>query len=189
MHSIPEFKTKNLLITVLNPKDYLLLFEYEKKNKRHLSKWEPLRSTAYFDEKQTEARVKNNYIDFSSGNSICLNGLNPEGNEILASCNFSNIVYGVFQACHLGFSVSENHQGKGLMFEMLTASLNYVFTEFDLHRVMANYIVTNTRSGKLLTNLGFKQEGLAGSYLKIAGTWEDHILTSKINPEHNVFSQ
>ncbi|NQY64341.1 MAG: GNAT family N-acetyltransferase [Alteromonadaceae bacterium] len=184
MQSIPELKTKNLLITVLNPKDYLLLSEYEKKNNRHLAKWEPLRDPAYFNHAQTKGRVQNNYTGFLAGNSICLVGLNPERNEIIASCSFTNIVYGVFQACHLGFSVSENYQGKGLMFEILQASLNYVFTEFDLHRVMANYMVTNVRSAKLLENLGFKQEGLAESYLKISGSWQDHVLTAKINPSH-----
>jgi ribosomal-protein-alanine N-acetyltransferase len=27
-------------------------------------------------------------------------------------CNFSNIVRGVFQACHLGYAISLAHQGK-----------------------------------------------------------------------------
>ena len=165
-----------------------MLVEYENENHQHLSKWQPIRKADYFSIEQTKKRVKESIDNFHSGASITLVGLNHDKSTIIGTCTFSNIVYGVFQACHLGFSVSENHQGKGLMFEMLTASLNYVFSEFDLHRVMANYIVTNTRSGKLLTNLGFKQEGLAGSYLKIAGKWEDHILTSKINPEHNTFS-
>ncbi|WP_415232094.1 hypothetical protein [Psychromonas sp.] len=38
------------------------------------------------------------------------------------------------------------------------------------------------RSEKLLVKLGFEKEGVAKSYLKIAGSWQDHVLTSKINP-------
>ncbi|MEZ8447765.1 30S ribosomal protein S5 alanine N-acetyltransferase, partial [Vibrio splendidus] len=29
--------------------------------------------------------------------------------------------------------------------------------------------------------LGFEKEGVARKYLKIAGQWENHILTSKLN--------
>jgi ribosomal-protein-alanine N-acetyltransferase len=47
---------------------------------------------------------------------------------------------------------------------------------------MANYIPINIRSGKLLDKLGFQKEGLAKSYLKIARSWQDHVLTSRINP-------
>lgn len=49
---------------------------------------------------------------------------------------------------------------------------------------MANYTPSNIRSEKLLTKLGFEKEGLAKSYFKIAGSWQDHVLTSKINPSH-----
>ena len=95
-------------------------------------------------------------------------------------CSFSNITYGVFQACNLGYSVSEKEQGKGLMFEMLNSSINYVSNKYGLHRIMANYMPINNRSENLLLKLGFKKEGLAISYLKIAGEWQYHVLTSKI---------
>ena len=67
------------------------------------------------------------------------------------------------------------------MFELLETSIDYVFNEFKLYRIMAN----NFRSGKLLNCLGFKREGVAQSYLKIAGVWQEHVLTSIINPVHS----
>ncbi|MGL5537110.1 MAG: 30S ribosomal protein S5 alanine N-acetyltransferase, partial [Aeromonas veronii] len=36
--------------------------------------------------------------------------------------------------------------------------------------------------GALLERLGFEREGFARAYLMINGRWEDHILTSLINP-------
>ncbi len=53
--------------------------------------------------------------------------------------------------------------------------------KYKLHRVMANYVPSNIRSENLLNRLGFRKEGTAKSYLKIAGSWQDHVLTSKIN--------
>jgi ribosomal-protein-alanine N-acetyltransferase len=130
---------------------------------------------------ETKKRVELNFENFHLGSSISLVVFDKSQSEIICSCTFSNIVHGAFQACNLGYSISEKKQGAGLMFEMLQASIQYVFTEYNLHRVMANYIPSNIRSGKLLHKLGFQKEGLAKSYLKIAGSWQDHVLTSKIN--------
>jgi ribosomal-protein-alanine N-acetyltransferase len=48
---------------------------------------------------------------------------------------------------------------------------------------MANYMPRNARSGDLLARLGFTVEGKASQYLQINGVWEDHVLTSRINPK------
>lgn len=86
----------------------------------------------------------------------------------------------------MGYSVAAKYQGQGYMRETLQAALTYVFNELNLHRVMANYMASNQRSAALLAQLGFEQEGLAKSYLKIAGNWQDHLLTAKINPAHSL---
>ncbi|KXO08017.1 Ribosomal-protein-S5p-alanine acetyltransferase [Moritella sp. JT01] len=182
MKLIPELETENLIISVLNPDDFELLVKYESNNRSHLSPWEPTRTTEYFGLEKTKERVELNFKDFQLGSSISLVAFDKSKSEIICLCSFSNIVHGVFQACNLGYSISEKKQGKGLMFEMLQASIQYVFTEYNLHRVMANYIPSNIRSGKLLDKLGFQKEGMAKSYLKISGSWQDHVLTSKINP-------
>ncbi|MCJ8319814.1 MAG: GNAT family N-acetyltransferase [Colwellia sp.] len=171
-----------MTISVLKLKDFKLLVEYENENYQHLSKWQPIREPDYFSIEQTKKRVRESIDNFHSGASITLVGFNHDKSTIICTCTFSNIVYGVFQACNLGYSVDNKEQGKGYMFEMLQASLNFLFTEFKLHRVMANYMPENKRSEQLLTRLGFQKEGLAKSYLKIAGSWQDHVLTSKINP-------
>ena len=72
------------------------------------------------------------------------------------------------------------------MTEIVDASVSYVFQELNLHRIMANYVPENSRSARVLEKLGFEKEGLAKSYLKIAGRWRDHVLTSKLNPNHVV---
>jgi ribosomal-protein-alanine N-acetyltransferase len=179
---IPELETENLIISVLNPDDFELLVKYESDNRNHLSPWEPTRTEEYFGLEETKQRVELNLKDFQLGSSVSLVAFDKNKSEIICLCSFSNIVHGVFQACNLGYSIAEKKQGTGLMFEMLQASIQYVFTEYSLHRVMANYISTNIRSSKLLDKLGFQKEGLAKSYLKIAGSWQDHVLTSKINP-------
>ena len=68
------------------------------------------------------------------------------------------------------------------MTEILNACVPYMFDEVGLNRIMANYMPSNKASASVLEKLGFEREGYAKKYLKIAGNWEDHVLTSKINP-------
>lgn len=181
---IPELFTENLVITILKPEDFHLLAAYERDNQAHLAKWEPTRDAVYFTDVEIEKRVKLNSDNFILGSSISLVGFDKSRSKIICVCHFSNIVHGVFQACHLGYSIDAREQGKGLMFEMLSTSIEYMFSTMGMHRIMANYMPSNVRSEKLLAKLGFEKEGFAKSYLKIAGSWQDHVLTSKINPSH-----
>lgn len=96
--------------------------------------------------------------------------------------HFSNVVGGAFQASHLGYLLAESAQGKGLMTEALRAAIDFAFGPWNLHRVMANHLPGNGRSAAVLKRLGFVTEGTAKDYLRIAGKWQDHVLTSLTNP-------
>ncbi len=64
------------------------------------------------------------------------------------------------------------------MFEALTAAIRYMQRTQHIHRIMANYMPHNQRSGDLLARLGFEKEGYAKDYLLIDGEWRDHVLTA-----------
>ncbi len=104
---------------------------------------------------------------------------------VIGVCSFTNIVRGTFQSCHLGYALGEAWQGQGVMQEALEVAIDHVFSRMQLHRIMANYMPHNAKSGNLLNRLGFRIEGRAESFLKIDGQWADHILTSLINPTHS----
>lgn len=176
--------TERTVIELLEPNSAKLILDYHIQNKEHLAPWEPLRNDEFFTIENWEKTLQTNLEMFEAGTAIKLAALNYDRNEVIAVCNFSNIIHGVFQACSLGYSISHKYQGQGIMQEVILSCLDYVFNEVGLHRVMANYVPTNLRSEKVLMKLGFEQEGVAKSYLKIAGKWQDHILTSKINPNH-----
>ncbi len=57
-----------------------------------------------------------------------------------------------------------------------------MFDEEGLHRIEANIMPKNSASMKVVKKLGFYDEGLAYQYLKINGTWEDHIHMVLLNP-------
>ena len=68
------------------------------------------------------------------------------------------------------------------MSEALRAATAHVFSAMELHRIEANYLPENLRSGRLLLRLGFEVQGYARRYLYIDGAWRDHVLTALTCP-------
>ena len=158
------------------------LRNYYLANAAHLDPWEPARSDNFHSKTAWRDRLAATVEEHQQGRALKLVIRARDGGEVLGVCNYSNIIRGSFQACHLGYSLAQSAQGQGIMYEALEASLQHVFTRLNLHRVMANYVPENARSGRLLTRLGFAKEGVAKDYLEINGVWRDHVLTAKINP-------
>ncbi|WP_321878331.1 ribosomal protein S5-alanine N-acetyltransferase [Paraburkholderia bannensis] len=173
--------TDRLKLQPLNPADAAELLQYQLDNRQHLQPWEPLRDDAFYTIEAIQRRIAGMVQQMHEGNALYLLIRDAQHQAVFGECNFTNIVRGPFQACHLGFSISASAQGKGLMHEALKQALEFVFETYELHRVMANYRPENARSGKLLARLGFETEGTARAYLKINGNWADHVLTSCIN--------
>lgn len=109
-----------------------------------------------------------------------------EPERVIGTLNFSSILRGPAQYCNLGYGLDAEEEGKGYMSEILPQAIAYVFHDLHLHRIQANYMPHNQRSGALLKRLGFVIEGMARDYLCIDGTWRDHVLTSLTHPDWRV---
>lgn len=151
------------------------------KNRAHLAPWEPERNEHFYTREYWQEQMRNCDAEMDAGRAVFFVAVNDDG-EIVAVCNLTNIVRGVFQAGYMGYAVAEAYQGKGVMKALCEYVVNYAFKELKLNRVMSNYLPHNERSGNLLKALGFEQEGYARRYLKIHGRWQDHVLTAKTNP-------
>ena len=174
-------KTERLTLTppVLDDADAML--DYYQKNRLHFQPWEPRRDESFYTIQSVRARISAMNEKMLDQHALHFLIRERDSAEVIAVCGFTNIMRGPFQACHLGFSICQRYQGKGLMSEGLRCAIDFVFGKLGLHRVMANYRPENERSHQLLRRLGFEQEGRARSYLNIDGGWRDHILTSLIN--------
>lgn len=58
----------------------------------------------------------------------------------------------------IGYSLASTYWRKGYATEALTALLDYLFEDVDMHRVAADCDVENTSSWKTLEKLGFRRE-------------------------------
>jgi ribosomal-protein-alanine N-acetyltransferase len=179
--------TDRLILRPPQLTDALAIQQFCIANRHHLQPWQPVRPAGYFGLKGVEQRIVHVEQERLAGRAlhflVLTKSTDQMQEEIVGECNFSNIVLGVFQACHLGYALAASAQGKGLMNEAVSAGITYMFDELGLHRVMANYLPHNERSARVLAALGFEREGLARAFLKINGEWADHVLTSLINPQ------
>jgi ribosomal-protein-alanine N-acetyltransferase len=159
------------------------MLAFAEDNRTHLARWSPPEPPDYFTEEFWRKYFATAREDFLQGRSLKLVMLdvNDPAGRVIGECNFSNFMRGPFQACFLGYKIDYRDEGRGLMFEALTAAIAYTFDVLRMHRIMANYLPINERSGKLLRRLGFTIEGYARDYLLIDGEWRDHILTALTN--------
>ncbi|MNN91526.1 putative ribosomal N-acetyltransferase YdaF [compost metagenome] len=74
----------------------------------------------------------------------------------------------------MGYYIDQIHNGKGYATAAVSLCLKKAFNEIGLHRVEAGVMPRNLPSIRVLEKVGFRHEGLAKTYLKINGTWEDH---------------
>ncbi|NOI57728.1 ribosomal protein S5-alanine N-acetyltransferase [Vibrio coralliilyticus] len=172
----------DIILRTAEPTDGQLISGYFIANRAHLKQWEPRREDAFFSESGwTQRLIKLNELH-RMGLGYYLIIIDSESGEMLGTVSFSNISRFPFHACNLGYSLGENAQGRGVMTRALKMAVNYMFSIQNIHRIMAGYMPRNQRSEAVLNRLGFKREGFAEDYLLIDGRWEDHNLTSLINP-------
>jgi ribosomal-protein-alanine N-acetyltransferase len=165
------------------------MLAYVEENREHFAPWAPPEPEGYYTEKFWRDYLQTSRRQFEQDLSMRLVFFMRDAADgaVVGDCNFTNFVRGPFQACYLGYKIAKRAEGRGLMSEALRAACAYAFENLRLHRIMANYVPTNERSGRVLRRLGFVVEGYARDYLLVGGAWRDHLLTSltntKLKPE------
>ncbi len=174
-------ETPRSVLTVLHPQFARLFLEYQLNNKEHLARWEGERPVDFFTYKSSCDRAEIAYSEYLNCSALKLIAIDLNLKKMVGLCNFTDIRAGAYLGCDIGYSVTREFEGRGLMKEIVLAGINHMFDVVGLHRITASYMPQNTRSETLLKNLGFEREGYAKSYLKISGQWEDMVLCSLIN--------
>lgn len=181
---LPLLVTERLILRLPDETEAQAMLRYFSENRGHLEPWDPQRHQEFYTEEFWHRQQRVSWEDFRAERAVRF-VLFPESDpqRAIGTVSLSVIQRGPAQSCNLGYGLAASEQGKGLMHEALQAVIAYAFDELHLHRLSANYVPHNTRSGAVLHRLGFVVEGRARDYLLIAGRWQDHILTSLTNPD------
>lgn len=187
LNRLPTLGSHQFTMRLLSPEEADLMVEFRLNNREYLRLWEPYRPAEFFTLDYWRAQLRHSLQEFRDGQSVAFVILNQqdalEKTKVLGVMNFTSIIRGTFQACHLGYALAETEQGKGIMTQALSLGIDYMFNQAGLHRILANYLPKNNKSAAVLCRLGFTIEGKAKKFMRINGVWEDHILTSLVNPD------
>lgn len=87
------------------------------------------------------------------------------------------------RSCNLGYWLSRDASGAGLMTEAAAACLRYAFDEAGIHRVQCAAATKNRRSLAVISRLGFLPEGIARQAELVQGKWLDHAIFGKLSTD------
>ncbi|MDP6454865.1 MAG: GNAT family protein [SAR202 cluster bacterium] len=132
------------------------LFALVDRNREYLREWLP------WVDRTTTVHVERNFIklwseSFGRGEMMSL-GLWNLG-KLAGTIGFTGVDSGN-RTAEIGYWISEDQQGKGLITRSCVAVLDYGFSELNLNRIVLRAAVENTRSRAVAERLGFVFEGI-----------------------------
>lgn len=104
---------------------------------------------------------------------------------IIGDCGFEIKRYDQQQA-EIGFSFSQQFQKQGYATEAIRGLLDYLFSTFNLHRVLAICDVENQASVRLLERLGMRREGHYIQNYWFKGNWASEYLYAILADEWRI---
>lgn len=151
------------------------------RNREHLAPWDPARLESFFTSAEQSGILTDQIEQLKAGSGIPFVIVKSE--TIIGRINLTGIVRGPFQSANVGYWVDKEHVGQGLASAALENIISYSIRDLGLHRLQAGTLLHNLGSQKVLRKAGFEPIGIAKKYLKIAGTWQDHLLFQRILSE------
>jgi ribosomal-protein-alanine N-acetyltransferase len=145
-----------------------------------LAPWEPVWSADHLSRRAFTNRVYWAQRAEAQGTALPLLMLRREDQALLGAITLDNIRRGPAQAGTLGYWVGVRHARQGFMREAIRAVVHHAFTQMDLSRIEAACLPENAASRGVLERTGFKYEGVAQSFLQIAGRWRNHVVYANL---------
>lgn len=156
--------------------DHLFWVRLRQEGTEFLKPREPVWAPDHFSRKAFNNRVFWANKTFDEGKGLPLFVVRRTDQVLLGAVTLDNIRRGPAMAGTLGYWIGEEHARKGYMTDAIRAVVHHTFHQLDLSRVEAATLPENIASRGLLEKTGFKYEGVAQSYLQIAGRWRTHVL-------------
>ena len=141
-----------------------------------LAPWEPLRAHDHLSLSAFRIRTRWAARAMKADRAVALLIFRQEDDVMVGAITLDNIQRGPAQYATVGYWMGQHFTRNGYMVEALQAVVQYAFGQLNLSRLQAASLPENAASRRVLEKAGFKYEGVAQSYLQIAGKWRTHVI-------------
>jgi len=174
----PELISGDLVLRSARRGDYSQWREVRLTSRAFLKPFEPRWSEVDLTRRVFRDRLRRNRIETTAGTEFSFLIFQRIGREerLVGGLTISNIRRRAAQFGYLGYWMSSDAAGMGIMTRSVGAVLPFIFNTLALNRIQAACLPHNLASRRVLEKNGFEEEGYAKSYLQIDGVWQDHVL-------------
>lgn len=96
--------------------------------------------------------------------------------ELAGHVMVGNVVREPLLSAYVGYWCDARVTGNGITTAAVALVVDHCFGPVGLHRLEATVRPENVASRRVLTKLGFREEGLFQRYLDVDGAWRDHLV-------------
>ncbi|KAB2849794.1 MAG: GNAT family N-acetyltransferase [Hyphomicrobiaceae bacterium] len=160
--------------------DYAAWAALREASREHLVPWEPTWGPDELSRASYKQRLRHYVQEAREGTGYAFFLARASDGALLGGLSLSNVRRGVTQSASIGYWIGAPYARQGYMTAGVRAALPFVFDFLSLHRLDAACLPSNAASIAVLERNGFHREGMARSYLKINGKWQDHLLFARL---------
>ena len=170
-----EYTFEGMKLKVLDETFAGKVLEFYSRNREEFDRYEAAKPDNFYTTEYIAATLKAEYAALLKGEfgrfflflTICL-------------VKFSALylffgVTSINRSCRIGYKIDKNYRQLGLGSLMVKHMLEILTREKEMHRIEAYIHPENISSINLVKSLGFISEGTAYSYVKLNGSWQDHL--------------
>ena len=176
----PVVETERMTLRLPTHGDWRAWAQLREASADHLMPWEPVWSHDHLSRRAFTNRVYWAMRAETAGTALPFLLVRREDQRLLGAITLDNIRRGPVQAGTLGYWIGAPFARRGYMREAVQAMVHFAFVSLDISRVEAACLPENAASRGVLEKSGFKDEGVAQSYLQINGRWRNHVLYANL---------
>ncbi len=177
----PLIRGRELWLRPPQMSDYAEWAQLRALSREHLTPWEPQWARDELSRAAFRRRLRHYYREQREDQGYAFFLFRAGDDTLLGGLTLSNVRRGVSQSASLGYWLGITHSRQGYMTAAVGMLLPAAFEEIRLHRIEAACLPSNVASIGVLERNAFRREGLARRYLKINGTWQDHLLFARLS--------
>jgi ribosomal-protein-alanine N-acetyltransferase len=170
-------KTKNFFIRPLSIDDYEIWKEGYTSQLPHKNDWDSAhkKDSAKFTKEEFKKvlKIQKQRRELDTFHEYAI--IDIKSKKFVGRVMLMDIVRGITQSAYLGYTVFNNHWGKGIAHEAVDSVIDLAFKKHNLHRLVAGVEPANKQSLKVVKKLGMKKEGISKRIVYLRKDWRDLI--------------